>query len=152
MQATRKSVTSLKKGRSRITNNRALFPRTVDGKSIDERGKWSRRMRDLITLHTADLGGPDNISEAERALIRSAATLRVSIEHLETTFALEGEATQAQLESYQRLANTLRRLLSTLGIKRRPKDVTPDLKDYVASLSNGRDRNHGRARVIEHGD
>lgn len=151
MRGTDKTETSIKKGRSRITNSRSLFPRRLDGKSIDERGMWSRRLRDLIAAHTADLGGPDNISEAERVLIRKAATLIVATEHLEATFALEGDASAAQLESYSRLSNTLRRLLTTLGIKRKPRDVTPDLQTYLRNRStrNGHDRS---GRTIEHGE
>jgi hypothetical protein len=32
------------------------------------RGPWARRMRDVLELHALDLGGPDNISEAERRI------------------------------------------------------------------------------------
>jgi hypothetical protein len=32
---------------------------------------------------------------------------------------------------YQRAANTLRRLLSTLGLQRRQRDVTPTLTEYL---------------------
>lgn len=114
-------------GRSRITNGRSLVPE-IDGRSV-----WARRLRDLICLHTADLGGEDNLSQAELSLIRRAATLTVELEHLEQRFLVEDGASAADLHLYQRTANSLRRLLESIGLKRRPKDVTPDLDTYLAS-------------------
>ena len=62
--------------RSRVTNGNRLLPE-VDGRTV-----WARRMRDLIQAHTADLGGDSEISEAERSLIRRAATLATELERL----------------------------------------------------------------------
>jgi hypothetical protein len=50
---------------------------------------------------------------------------------LEAKFEAEGEASIKQLECYQRTANSLRRLLESVGLKRRPKDVTPNPLDYA---------------------
>jgi hypothetical protein len=36
------------------------------------------------------------------------------------------------LERYQRAVNTLRRVLETLGLQRRPRDITPSLPQYLA--------------------
>jgi hypothetical protein len=94
---------------------------------------WARRLRDLIELHIDDLGGIDAVSAAERSIVRRAATLTVELERLETTFALAGAALPQELDLYQRTAGNLRRLLEGLGLKRRAKDVTPDLRDYVAT-------------------
>lgn len=106
---------------SRITNGSALLPGNVDGRST-----WVRRCKDLIALHTTDLGGPENISVAELSLIRRAAALTVELEMMEASWAEAGQATPAQLDLYSRTAGNLRRLLETLGLKRRAKDVTPD--------------------------
>jgi hypothetical protein len=106
--------------RSRITNGRDLLP-TVDGRCL-----WARRFRDLLSLHLSDLGGEDNCSEGEKALVRRAACLIVELEQLEDLFAA-GDATPKRLELYQRLTNTLRRCLESLGLKRRAKDITPTL-------------------------
>src|SRR5436190_16175676 len=100
--------------RSRITNGRELLP-GVDGRTL-----WVRRFRDVLSLHLSDLGGADRISEAEKASARRAACLIVELEQLEAKFALAGEAKGWQIDRYQRLANTLRRLLETLGLQRRP--------------------------------
>lgn len=111
--------------RSAVTNGSELLP-TIDGRSI-----WARRLRDLIQLHTADLGGDDAVSQAERSLVRRAACLTVELERLELMFARRDGATHAELEVYQRSANTLRRLLSAVGLQRRPKDITPTLDQYL---------------------
>jgi hypothetical protein len=100
----------------------------VDGRSV-----WARRFRDIIDEHVADLGGHDAVSAAERSLIRRAAALSVELERLETRFALDGEASPQDLDLYQRTAGNLRRLLETVGLERRAKEITPDLRDYVAA-------------------
>jgi hypothetical protein len=44
---------------------------------------------------------------------------------LEARFALAGEASERDLDLYQRTAGNLRRLLEAVGIQRRAKDITP---------------------------
>jgi hypothetical protein len=111
--------------RSRVTNGAELLP-GIDGRSI-----WARRFRDLIRLHLNDLGGEADASEAEKALVRRAAALIVELERLETKFALSDGATSTQLDDYQRATGALRRLLESLGLKRRLKDVTPTPLEYA---------------------
>jgi hypothetical protein len=115
-------------GKSRITNHSHILPGT------DGRSAWARRLRDLISLHTADLGGQDAVSAAEASIIRRAATLTVELERLELLFATS-EARPEDLDLYQRMSNTLRRHLETTGLKRVPRDVTPTLSDYLKEAS-----------------
>jgi len=126
MSARKQSQLSLRKTRSAITNGKHLLA------DVDARSAWMRRLRDLITAHTADLGGEDLCSEAEQRLIRRAAMLTIQTEMMDQKFALnDGEASQTDLETYQRLVNTLRRTLESLGLSRRSKDVTPSLEQYL---------------------
>jgi hypothetical protein len=112
--------------RSRISNGSQLLA------GVDGRSTWARRLRDLIELHTNDLGGDTNISEAERAIVRRASVLIVELERMETDFALaNGAPNIAALDAYQRAAGNLRRLLEALGLERRPRDVTLKLTDYL---------------------
>lgn len=111
--------------RSRITNGSATLP------DADGRSRWVRRLRDLIELHTADLGGDDAVSEAERSIIRRAATLTVELERMELDFAKADGADAGALLRYQTAANSLRRLLESVGLRRRPRDVTPTLEAYL---------------------
>jgi hypothetical protein len=113
--------------RSRVTNGHALLP---DLPGIDGRSAWVRRCKDLIADHLADLGGHDNCSNAERSIIRRIAVISTELEMLEAKFAAAGHATPADLETYQRCANTLRRLLEAVhlhdGLARRARDVTEE--------------------------
>jgi hypothetical protein len=72
----------------------------------------------------ADLGGEQNCSAAEKAIVRRAAVIIVELEVLETQFAMEGQADPDDLDLYTRVASALRRLLETVGLQRRQKDVT----------------------------
>lgn len=125
-----------------------MFPRTLDGQSIDMRGQWTRRVRDLVASYASDAGGADNISEGMRALIRRIALLQSQMERMEAKWAVEdGEATPNQLDSYQRIANTTRRLIESAGLKTRAMKSVPDLQQYLAAKQRDRER-----VTIEDGD
>lgn len=113
--------------RSAVTNGRKLF---VDG---DGRGPYARRFRDVFALHLSDLGGSEAVSEAERSIVRRAALLTVELEQLEAAFASK-KASDGDLDLYQRAANTLRRLLESVGLERRAKTV-PTLQEYLGKAS-----------------
>jgi hypothetical protein len=117
-----------KKLRSAITNGSCVLA------NVDHRGAEMRRLRDLVALHVSDLGGEGNISHSEAVLIRRASMLALQCELMEQRWATNGgEASRQQLETYQRASNTLRRLLQTLGLARRPRDVTPSLREYLGA-------------------
>jgi hypothetical protein len=120
--------------RSKVANGRKLIP-GVSGHSV-----WIRRAKEHIADAIADLGGEANTSAAERNLVRRAATLSVELERLEAKFATAGEADPADLDLYQKLSNTLRRLLAALGLHRRPRDVSvaPDLTTYLRGRGTSR--------------
>ena len=59
---------------------------------------------------------------------------------LEVRFATAGEADPADLEIYQRCANSLRRLLEAIGLHRRPRDITPRLSDILRESYPQRER------------
>jgi hypothetical protein len=110
---------SLSKLRSSISNGSSLLA------DVDHRSAWMRRLRDLIADHVADLGGEHALSTGEMALVRRASMLTLQLELMEARWQENnGEASAKQIETYQRTANTLRRLLESLGLQRRPKDVS----------------------------
>jgi hypothetical protein len=47
------------------------------------RGRWTRRLRDLIAAYTSDAGGTDNISEGLRSIIHRVASLQTQMERIE---------------------------------------------------------------------
>jgi hypothetical protein len=111
--------------RSRATNGKTLF-----ASGGDMRTPWARRMRDVLEMHISDLGGTGAASAAELSIARRAAVLTVELEKMEGAFAVS-DATPEQLTLYQMTANSLRRMLESLGLKRRPRDVTPHLNSYL---------------------
>ena len=119
--------------RSRVSNGSTILVGT------DNRSPHMRRFRDLIALHIQDRGGPDNASEAVKSMIRRAAALTVELEKIEAIFAT-GALDAAHLDLYSRAANTLRRLLESVGIDRAQKDVTPNIFEYIhSSAQDGED-------------
>ncbi len=118
MRADSPEVTAIKpEARSAVTNGSRLLS------NVDGRTQWARRCRDLIEAHVSDLGGIQAISEAERSIVRRCATLTVELERMETAFATAGEADDRSLDLYQKVAGSLRRLLESLGLKRRSKPI-----------------------------
>jgi len=111
-----------KRIRSAVSNGRRLF---VDG---DGNSAWSRRYRDLIVGHVSDLGGRDMLSEAQLSLIKRASTLELELEQAEGRLS-KGE--QIDLDCYGRAASHLRRILESLGLERKPRDVGLSLGDLL---------------------
>lgn len=112
-----------KRPRSAVTSGRQLF---IDG---DPRSAWSRRFHDLVVSHMNDLGGADLLSEAQFSLIRRCAALECELERLDARLSA-GET--VDLDSYGRCAGHLRRIFETLGVERKPRDLTPTLDQYLA--------------------
>jgi hypothetical protein len=106
--------------RSAVTNGSRLV-----GRKVDERSAWVRRMRDLIDLHVSDLGGSNNVTAAQLSIIRRVAVMAVELEIMEKKFAQNGCATPNALDLYIRGSGNLRRLLESIGLERRARDITP---------------------------
>jgi len=115
--------------RSRIGNGSALLP-TVDGRSV-----WSRIMRDTRADLIVHCGGADCISKTLDIAVRRVSALEAELIHLENKIAQiragGGEPDAATLDLYGRLADRQRRLAEPLGWHRKPRDVTPNLNDYL---------------------
>ena len=63
--------------------------------------------------HLSDLGGYASASEAEHSLVKRVATFTVELERLEGKFSATDDPSSDSLDLYQRMTNTLRRLLET---------------------------------------
>lgn len=112
---------------------------------IDGRTLAARTAKALVAELESDAGGADRLSAGERALIVRAAITGAMCEDAETRW-LTGHP--IDVAAYTALTNNLRRLLTTVGLKRQPRNVTPDLRDYLAAHAEPAD---GDAPVtIEH--
>lgn len=87
---------------------------------LDGRTLAARRARELIEAIQADLGGGDRLSEGEKQLVQRAAVLGAYIKSLEVRW-LNGE--KVDLADYLAACNTQRRILATVGLARRTKDI-----------------------------
>ena len=117
--------------RSRVSNGSSLFLLDHEGKPIDGRTIIARRFRDILDSIISDLGGRDHISEGEYQLARRAAALSVQAEIQEAWLAGQ-RFDKVDVEEFVKLCNALNRTLGSIGLRRRARDVTPDLKDYIA--------------------
>jgi hypothetical protein len=104
------------KTRSRVSNGSAVLD------NVDGRSAVARRYRDVVNELISDLGGDP--SGAQSAIARRAAALCVVCEQAEAEMVAGGIL---DLAEFTTAANSLRRLLSDLGLERRAKDITPSL-------------------------
>ena len=106
---------------------------------VDGRSWGARRYRELVADLVEHLGG--EVTAPQEALIRRAGQLQVWCEEQEAVFA-RNEPFDVAL--YTTAANALRRLLVDLGLERKARDVTPDLRAYIGQRS-GPSRDEGAA-------
>jgi hypothetical protein len=108
--------------RSRVGNGKCLLPAT-DGRRLT-----ARRFQDLYEDIANDLGGLDQLSQAQKQMIRRAATLSAESERQEAEWA---NGRPFDLTVYSTTSNCLRRLFETLGVQRQARDITPSFEGYV---------------------
>lgn len=99
---------------------------------LDGRTAAAKRARELIEAIEADLGGGDRLSEGQRQLVQRAAVLGTFIESCEARW-LGGEP--VDLGEYLAAINSQRRVLATIGLERRARNVTPSVAEYIASIA-----------------
>jgi hypothetical protein len=111
-----------KRSRSAITNGSRAHQKA------DERSAGARRFRDLVAAFSADLG--DDLSEADMAMVRTAAGLTLKSELLQADLAA---GIPVNAEILVKLAGTSRRALAAISAKaidRKPGGMT--LADHLA--------------------
>ena len=95
---------------------------------LDKRTRASRQAEALAVGLESDLGGPKNITIAQRQLIEHAAVMGAIIEHYGAQW-LAGKS--VDVPEYLSAINAQRRVLVTLGLERRARDITPSLQNYL---------------------
>jgi hypothetical protein len=108
--------------RSRITNGQEILP------DIDGRSAIARRYRDIANQIVTDQGGPDHCSESRLQLIRRFSAAAVLAEQLEASLA-RGE--KVDIGEHALLVSTLVRVAQRIGINRIPRNMTPNLNEYL---------------------
>jgi hypothetical protein len=70
------------------------------------------------------MGGRSVLSEAQLSLIKRASAIELELEQMEGKLS-KGET--IDIDIFTRTASHLRRILETLGLERRQRDITPKL-------------------------
>jgi hypothetical protein len=104
--------------------NRALNGEPHHGRQCLSSCGYSHRM-------AFDLGGRENLTEAQQQLIRRCAMISARGELMEAE-TVQGKPLNAI--AYGTLTGHLTRTLNALGLKREPIDVTPVLNEYLSTL------------------
>jgi hypothetical protein len=115
-----------------VNNTGAALPRrsrTRKGKArlltldvLDGRTAAYAAARRLVETLSTDLGGDDRLSEGERQLVTRAAMTGAIVADFEARW-VAGEP--VPLGDYLSAVNVQRRVLATLGLQRRARDVSP---------------------------
>jgi hypothetical protein len=102
-------------------------------KVVSGQSAWNRSVRNTSAAMVEHLGG--DVSEPEKMLIRRISVFESEMRIMELQIAkqrFEGiEPSEGFIDLYSRLANAQRRFLEAAGLKRVPKDITPDLDSYL---------------------
>jgi hypothetical protein len=95
---------------------------------LDGRTRAAQHVRDTRQDVIADLGGEEQLSTLERAAVDHVALLDAMAKDVAARW-LQGESVDAS--AVPTLVNAFNRSAAILGWRRRAKDVTPDLHDYM---------------------
>ncbi len=95
---------------------------------LDRRTRAYQATERLLGELLADMGGAEFVSAGRRKTAQRAAVHGAMIDDMEARWML-GEP--VDVTEYLAASNAQRRLLTTLGLERRARDVTPSLRDQV---------------------
>jgi hypothetical protein len=96
--------------------------------SLDRRTGAAKRAYELVAGIANDLGGAEHLTEGAKQLVQRVAVLAAFLEDCEARW-IAGEP--FEISDYLPAINAQRRILETLGIERRARDVTT-LESYLA--------------------
>lgn len=121
------------RNQSRVTNGKTLLP------GVRKDSVFGRIMADTLVNLISHCGGAENLSATQQLSCRRIAFLEADLVFLESAIAEcrnKGETPTEQLDLYCRLTNAQRRSCETVGWQRTPRDLTPDLRTYLASTAD----------------
>jgi len=101
---------------------------------LDGRTRAAQRTLELSDRLLIERGGIESTGELRKAITRGVALLTTMIEDAATRW-LSGEAVDPA--SIATLLNARRRDAELIGIDPEPRDVTPSVEAYVASINRG---------------
>ena len=112
--------------------HRATRPHLLTRDQLDGRTNAAKMFDHLVANIESDLGGRAQLSTIQRALIEGFVGAAVILHHLNTQLALGQDVDLAQ---HAQAVSAMVRVASRLGVRRVPRDVTPDPLDYARDAS-----------------
>jgi hypothetical protein len=95
------------------------YVRFLTIRDLDGRSRAAQRCRELVTAFTTDLGG--HLTTSQSQLVQRASILATQLEDFEVRWSLGEPIEQTD---YLTTVNVQRRVLATLGLERRARDVS----------------------------
>jgi hypothetical protein len=103
---------------------------------IDRRCKAAQDAEEARSAITSDLGGEDQLSALEKALVEHASMNTAMLRHLHVSW-LKGEP--APIGEVVSLQNVFNRVAQQLGVQRRPKDIMT-IDTYLSGQTKAEDK------------
>ena len=108
--------------------HRATKPQLLTRDHLDKRTNACKFFDRLACDIWADLGGRDQLTAIELALVEAFCGAAVTLENLNTRLLL-GE--EIDLGQHAQAVSAMVRVASRLGLERRAKDIGPSLANYL---------------------
>jgi hypothetical protein len=119
--------------RSSATRSQFVDKPPSRGGTLDGRTLAARRLRELIDIYTAALGGAASLSDGQRLDIRKAAELTALAEQARARAMREGASGAGELTAMVRLEGMAARAVRALDIKPGAnRSKTESLAEYAA--------------------
>jgi hypothetical protein len=90
---------------------------------LDKRTQAAKRTTAIMSGLTSDLGGESEVTVALRQLVQRAALLGAWIENVECRWL---QTEKLDIDAYVAAVNTQRRVLQTIGMGRKARDLNPE--------------------------
>ena len=120
-----KKGSTTRRGRKRLLNRELLDGRTIVAKVYDQ----------LVTQIHTDLGGRDRLSAIQLRLVEAFAGASIALDNINTRILTGAEVDNATVAMHAQSISAMVRVASRLGVERRPRDITPSVRDYLDHVS-----------------
>jgi hypothetical protein len=119
---------------TRSTNGKYLGKtRLLSRSQLDRRTTAAQEFDAIARAIAADLGGEDQLSTVQKHLVEAFAGCAIHVGHINALLALGKEI---DVVEHSQAISTMVRVASRIGINRLPKNITPSVKDYIASIAS----------------
>jgi hypothetical protein len=111
-------------------------PQPLTRSQLDGRTAAAKLFDKLVGEIEVDLGGRDQLSTIERALIEAFVGAAITLHSLNTQLAL---GQQIDLNQHAVAVSAMVRVASRLGLQRRAKEIVPDPLDYARAVDDAQE-------------